>query len=248
MSKSRGNVVVPDDYIERWGADAFRTYLMFLGPYQEGGDFRDQGLMGPYGFLSRLWDSTLPVDELGDAPLSGALEQKLHATIRKVTEDLGALSYNTAIAAMMEYLNAVREGGRGANRSEIEPLVVLVAPFAPHLAEELWHQLGHEDSLFRRASERDAQPALAFDVAVDESGARGVWPAWNADKATADTVELVVQVNGKLRARMPMPRGVPEGDARAAALADENVRRFLEGKEIRKVIFVPDKLVNIVAG
>ena len=130
----------------------------------------------------------------------------------------------------------------------MEKFVLLLAPYAPHLAEELWQQLGHEDSLFRRASERDAQPALAFDVAVDESGARGVWPAWNADKATADTVELVVQVNGKLRARMPMPRGLPESAARDAALSDDNVRRFLEGKEVRKVIFVPDKLVNIVAG
>ncbi|MGD8278510.1 MAG: leucine--tRNA ligase, partial [Gemmatimonadota bacterium] len=108
MSKSRGNVVIPDRYIEEWGADTFRTYLMFLGPYQEGGDFRDSGLQGPFGFLSRLWDTVVPVDELGTDPASGAIEQKLHATIRKVTEDIGGLRYNTAIAAMMQYLNAVR--------------------------------------------------------------------------------------------------------------------------------------------
>src|SRR5690606_4442302 len=106
MSKSRGNVVIPDEYIARYGADAFRTYLMFLGPYQEGGDFRDQGLQGPYGFLKRLWDTIVPVEALGAAPVEGALEQKLHATIKKVTEDIEALHYNTAIAAMMEYLNA----------------------------------------------------------------------------------------------------------------------------------------------
>src|SRR5688500_593236 len=146
ISKSRGNVVVPDDYIERWGADTFRTYLMFLGPYQEGGDFRDEGLMGPYGFLNRLWNTVLPVDALGDAPLAGAIVQKRHATIRKVSEAIGSLSYNTAIAALMEYLNAVREGGRRANRAEVEPLVVLVAPFAPHIAEELWQSLGHTES------------------------------------------------------------------------------------------------------
>jgi leucyl-tRNA synthetase len=231
MSKSRGNVVVPDDYIEEWGADAFRTYLMFLGPYQEGGDFRDQGMSGPYGFINRLWD-TIVRDPLGHEPVSGDLERKLHATIRKVTDDIAALSYNTAIAAMMEYLNAVREGGRQASRAEVEPLVVLVAPFAPHVAEELWQRLGHERPLFQRQT-ADGNPVR--------------WPEYDPDRATADTVEFVVQVNGKLRARMPMPRGITEDDARQAALADENVRRQLHGKEIRKVVFVPDRLLNLVA-
>jgi leucyl-tRNA synthetase len=226
MSKSRGNVVIPDEYLEQWGADAFRTYLMFLGPYQEGGDFRDQGLQGPYGFLSRVWDSVVPVEELGDAPPSGAIEQKLHATIRKVTEDIGALRYNTAIAAMMEYLNAVREGGRSANRAEVEPLVPLLAPFAPHLAEELWELFGHETSLFETAP----------------------WPAYDPAKAVADTVEFVVQVNGKLRARLPLPRGVSQDEAVAAARSDENVRRFVDGAALRKVVFVPDRLINLVVG
>jgi leucyl-tRNA synthetase len=226
MSKSRGNVVIPDRYIEEWGADTFRTYLMFLGPYQEGGDFRDQGLQGPFGFLSRLWDTVVPVDKLAaDAP-SGAIEQKLHATIAKVTDDIAALRYNTAIAAMMEYLNAVREGNRRPNRAEVEPLVPLVAPFAPHIAEELWELLGHDDSIFDG----------------------GTWPAHDPAKAIADTVEFVVQVNGKLRARMAMARGITEKDATDAALADDNVRRFVDGNRVRKIIFVPDRLLNIVVG
>jgi len=124
---------------------------------------------------------------------------------------------------------------------------VLVSPFAPHVAEELWQQLGHADSLFRRASARAAVPRVGYEVAIDDGGVRGLWPAYDPDKATADVVEFVVQVNGKLRARLEMPRGIVEAEARDAALADENVRRFIEGKEIRKVIFVPDKLVNIVA-
>jgi leucyl-tRNA synthetase len=232
MSKSRGNVVVPDDYIEEWGADTFRTYLMFLGPYQEGGDFRDQGLSGPYGFCSRLWD-TVVRDELADHPPTGDLERKLHATIRKVTDDLAGLSYNTAIAAMMEYLNAVREGGRQASRDEVRPLVVLTAPFAPHLAEELWHRLGTERPLFARQTAQ-GNPVL--------------WPTYDPGKTTTDTVEFVVQVNGKLRARKPLPRGLDETAVREAALADENVRRQLEGKQIRKAIFVPDRLLNLVVG
>ncbi len=114
MSKSRGNVVVPDEYIEEYGADTFRTYLMFIGPYQEGGDFREAGITGPYHFLNRLWDTALSAD---DRPLDAGVEQKLHATIKKVTEALEALSYNTAIAAMMEYLNVLRAGGRTPERA-----------------------------------------------------------------------------------------------------------------------------------
>src|SRR5690606_10768986 len=227
MPKSRGNVVIPDEYIEQYGADTFRTYLMFLGPYQEGGDFRDQGLQGPYGFLSRVWDTIVPVEELGNEPISGELERKLHATIKKVTEDIAALRYNTAIAAMMEYLNAVREGGRRANRAEVEPLVVLLAPFAPHLAEELWERLGHPQSIFERAE------SVGFERVEG-----GNWPVYDPAKATTDTVEFVVQVNGKVRARIPVRRGITEDEARAAALADENVQRFVNGAPVKKVIFV----------
>ena len=230
MSKSRGNVVVPDEFIERFGADTFRTYLMFLGPYQEGGDFREAGITGPYHFLNRLWDTALSAEE---RPLDAAVEQKLHATIQKVTEALEALSYNTAIAAMMEYLNAVREGGRQASRSEVEPLVTLVAPFAPHLASELHERLGHEEPLFVKQA-ADGNPVR--------------WPEFDPEKATADTVEFVVQVNGKLRARMPMPRGIDRDAAQAAALADENVRKQVDGLQVRKVIFVPDRLINLVVG
>jgi leucyl-tRNA synthetase len=223
MSKSRGNVVVPDDYIANWGADTFRTFLMFLGPYQEGGDFRDAGIAGPYNFLNRVWDTALAAE---DHPLDPTVEQKLHATIKKVTDDLEVLSYNTAIAAMMEYLNAVRAGGRTAEKGAVEPLVRLLAPFAPHVAEELWERMGHTESIFDTAE----------------------WPTYDPSKTEADTVEFVVQVNGKVRARMPMPRGITEADARAAAEADENVRRFMEGKGVRKTIFVPDRLVNLVVG
>jgi leucyl-tRNA synthetase len=226
MSKSRGNVVIPDQYIERWGADTFRTYLMFLGPYQQGGDFRDQGLQGPYSLLKRLWDSIVPVEELGTGEISAELERKLHQTIRKVTEDIGALRYNTAIAALMEYMNAVREGGRAVNRVEIEPIVPLVAPFAPHIAEELWEQLGHPESIFTGSS----------------------WPTYDEDKAREEMVELAVQVNGKLRARLQLPAGTGEEAAREAAYADENVCRFIGESTVRKVIFVPNRLLNLVVG
>jgi leucyl-tRNA synthetase len=223
MSKSRGNVVVPDELIGTWGADTVRMYLMFLGPYQEGGDFREEGLTGPAGFLNRLWDSA---HGAVDRPLDAGVEQKLHATVKKVTDDLEALSYNTAIAAMMEYLNVVRAGGRTPERGAVEPLVRLVAPFAPHAAEELWERLGGDGSVF--------------------DGAR--WPAYDPERALADTVEFVVQVNGRVRARLAMARGIAEDEARAAALSDLTVQRWIEGKPVRKTIFVPDRLLNLVVG
>jgi leucyl-tRNA synthetase len=232
MSKSRGNVVVPDELIEEWGADTVRTYLMFLGPYEEGGDFRDAGITGPYGFLTRLWDTVISSEE---RPIDAAVEQKLHATIKKVTEDVEALSYNTAVAAMMEYLNTVRAGGRTPEHAAVGPLVPRIAPFAPHLAEELWERLGHRESVFRAAGE-----------ATFSTVERGNWPTYDPSKAVADTVVFVVQVNGKVRARLSMPRGIAEDAAREAALADENVQRFMDGKPVRKTIFVPDRLINLV--
>jgi len=161
MSKTHGNVVVPDQIIAQWGADAFRTYLMFLGPYEEGGDFQDRGISGVKRFLDRLWSSALEAQRTGAADVK--VMRKLHKTIRKVTEDIPRLNYNTAIAAMMEYMNALRAAERTPHIDETTPLVQLVAPFAPHIAEELWERFGHKRSVF------DAGwPAFDAELAADE--------------------------------------------------------------------------------
>ena len=222
MSKSKGNVINPDVYMEEWGADAFRMYLMFLGPYEEGGDFRDQGISGVRRFLDRLWAT------VRDASTEGAPDidvmRKQHRTIKKVGEDSGSLAYNTAIAAMMEYLNVVRRGDRTAHRDEVLPLVQMVAAYAPHLAEECWAALGHSRSVF-------------------DAG----WPTLDPTMLVDDEVELVVQVNGKVRGKLRVAVDVTQDAALAAAMADEGVARFLIG-EIRKVIFVPKRLLNVVVG
>jgi len=220
MSKSRGNVVNPDEYIEKWGADTFRTYLMFLGPYEEGGDFRDQSIAGVRRFLDRVWSSAERATSEG-AP-DPAVMRKLHQTIGKVGEDLPKLSYNTAIAAMMEYMNVVRRGERTPHRDEVEPLVQLIAPFAPHIAEELWERLGHEVSVF-------------------DSG----WPAFDPELAKDDLVTLAVQVGGKTRGTIQLAPGVAQDDALAAAMADPAIAKFVAGPP-KKVIFVPGRLLNIV--
>ena len=220
MSKSRGNVVVPDEYIRQWGADAFRTYLMFLGPFEEGGDFRDRGISGVKRFLDRLWSTVLERREEG-TPDPKVL-RKLHQTIKKVGDDIARLSYNTAIPAMMAYVNVLRAGERRAHRAEVEPLVQLVSPFAPHIAEELWERLGHDRGVF-------------------ESG----WPSYDEALAAEETIELVVQVNGKVRGRLHVPPDITNEDALRAALADEGIRKFVSG-EPKKVVFVPGRLLNIV--
>ena len=228
MSKSKGNVIVPDPIIEEYGADTFRLYLMFLGPFAEGGDYRDEGIQGPFGFLHRLYGavvSAIAADTEGRSP-DPEVERKLHQTIRQLSEQLPKLQYNTAVAALMEYLNTVRAGGRQAARSEVEALVVMVAPFAPHIAEELWERLGHEGSIFEGAN----------------------WPSFDAEKARDDTIKIAVQVNGKLRATVDVAAGSGQEEVEALARAQENVTRHLEGSSLRRVIFVKDRLLNFVVG
>ncbi len=222
MSKSKGNVINPDVYMEQWGADAFRMYLMFLGPYEEGGDFRDQGISGVRRFLDRLWATVRDVSDNG--VVDTEVMRKLHRTIKKVGDDSGTLAYNTAIAAMMEYLNVVRRGDRVAQRAEVLPLVQMVAPYAPHLAEECWAALGHTASVF-------------------DSG----WPAHDAALLVDDEVEIVVQVNGKVRGKLRLPAEVTKDAAVSAAMSDAAVAKFVTGT-IKTVIFVPKRLLNIVLG
>jgi len=224
MSKSKGNVIVPDPIIEEYGADTFRLYLMFIGPFEEGGDYRDQGIQGPFNFVKRIWESVIPLERLGEGAPDPSVERKLHQTIQKVTEQLADLQYNTSIAAMMEYLNVLRAGGRTPVRAEVEPLIVLVAPFCPHVAEELWSRLGHSESIFVGSN----------------------WPGYDPEKTLEDTVTLAVQVNGKVRGTIRLPAGAPEAEALAAARADSNVSKHLGDTEPRRVIYVPDRLLNFV--
>jgi leucyl-tRNA synthetase len=226
MSKSRGNIVIPDEYIARWGADTFRTYLMFLGPFQEGGDFRDEGISGPRRFLDKVW--ALMLEAARNARFGEEIprhvEVKWHETLKKAHEGLESLRYNTAIAAMMELVNALRDSGC-TDRRIVEDLVVILAPFAPHFAEECWERLGHGASVFEEE-----------------------WPEWDEALTVEESVEVAVQVSGKTRSKIVVRRGSGEELVTAAALADPTTRRFLGDKPVRKTIYVPDRLVNLVVG
>jgi leucyl-tRNA synthetase len=222
MSKSRGNVVIPDDYIAQWGADTFRMYLMFLGPLQEGGDFRDAGINGPRRFLDRVWLM------VGDTTAGGEIPKDLvtrwHATKKKAAEDIEGLRYNTAIAALMEFVNAIKESGC-RDRALVQDLVVMLAPFAPHFAEECWERMGHTTTVF-------------------DAG----WPKWDESLVVSDEIELPVQVNGKTRSKVVVARGADEATVLAAALRDATTKRFVGEKPPKKVIYVSNRLLNIVLG
>jgi len=227
MAKSVGNVVNPDEMIDRFGADAVRMYEMFMGPLEAIKPWNTRGVEGITRFLDRVW--RLVMDE--DGALSRALSAEspaakqarvLHQTIRKVTEDLEGLRFNTAIAQLMVFVNELTPLERRP-RALIEPFVLVLSPFAPHLAEELWRRLGHRESL-----------------------AYAPWPAWDPTLVVEETVTVAVQVNGKLRATVELPRDVAEAEAQQAALGDERIRRYVDGGRIRKVIFVPNKLLNLV--
>ena len=230
MSKSRGNVVNPDDVVDAYGADSLRLYEMFMGPLEQVKPWSTRSVEGVHRFLARVW--RLLVDEdtgaLAEAVTGGAPSREqlraLHATIRKVTEDIEGLRFNTAIAAMMEFVNAAYKWD-GVPRAVAEPFVLVLAPFAPHLAEELWRLLGHEDSL-----------------------AYADWPAYDEALLVEDEKEIAVQVNGKVRGTITVPADASREAVLAAAKAQENVARYLEGATVRKEVLVPGRLVNFVVG
>ena len=221
ISKSRGNLIAPDELMEQYGADTTRLYLMFLGPYDQMADYQTHGIQGPHGFLNRIWQS---VQEATSGEPSGDVERALHRTIKRVSEQVPALQFNTAIAAMMEYLNAVRAGGRTAKIGELTPLVVMLAPFAPHVAEELYERLGHDGGLFESAR----------------------WPSYDEAKTAAERVEMAIQVNGKVRGRLIVDAKADEATVIAAAKQNENVARHLERAQLQRVVVVPGRLVNLV--
>ncbi len=230
MSKSRGNVVAPDEVIAAYGADAFRLYEMFMGPLEQVKPWNTRGVEGTHRFLNRVWRLVAAEDGGGlnetvqDSPPSTEQLRSLHRTIAKVTEDIENLHFNTAIAALMEFTNAATKWPV-LPRDVVEPIVVILAPLAPHIAEELWERLGHEDSL-----------------------AYAAWPEFNAELLKTETIVIPVQVNGKIRGRIEIPADATEDLVLELAREDGNVSRYLQGKRVTRAIYVPERIVNFVIG
>ena len=220
MSKSRGNVVNPDDVVNEVGADTFRTYEMFLGAFDQSTPWSQQGLKGCYKFIEKVWNlQNIVTDDEGYSP---ELEKAMHKTIKKVGDDFERMKFNTAIATMMSFLNDVSKKG-SITKGEFKTFITLLNPVAPHVTEELWQILGGEGLL-----------SLA------------PWPAYDEDKTVDDEIEIVVQINGKIRDKMNVPADIDRAGLEAVAMESERIRELTEGKTIVKVIAVPGKLVNIV--
>jgi leucyl-tRNA synthetase len=238
MSKSRGNVVNPDEIVQTYGADTLRGYLMFIGPWDEGGPWNPRGIEGISRFLARVWALvTEPADARpaargGTAAALSArdLEYWMHRTIRRVTDDMEGFRFNTALAALMEFTGVLQSvkglplGREPLWHQAVKTLVLLLAPLCPHIAEELW-------------VEHLGQPYSVHDQP---------WPAYDPAKATAERIALVLQVNGRVRDRVEVEAGISEEQARQVALSSPRVRRHLDGKTVTRVIVVPGRLVNVV--
>jgi leucyl-tRNA synthetase len=229
MSKSRGNVVNPQAIVDRYGADALRDFLMFIGPWDQGGPWDGRGIEGVSRFLRRALSLTGDGDPSGAEADPSELARRTNRTVKKVTEDLEAFRFNTAIAALMEntnYLLAIKgEVGEEEWADALRAFTLVLAPFAPHHAEEMWGALGEPYSVHEQA-----------------------WPAWDEALIRAEEITLVVQVNGKLRDRIEVPADITEEAAKELALSSTRVKPHVEGRELRKSVYVPGRLVNLVVG
>ncbi len=229
MSKSRGNVVSPDGYIRTWGSDVFRMYMLFLGPWEEGGDFTDSGIAGVARFAGRVWDWVLGARPTpnGQASANMEAERRRHRTIERVETAIGEQRFHVAIAALMEQLNWLRENSAAIEEHELTrakaTFVLALAPFAPHLCEELWARLGRPFSVHR-------QP----------------WPGFDPALAAEQEIEIPVQVAGKLRERLQVRAGMDRAALEQLALASERVQAAMQGRQLSRIVVVPDRVVNIV--
>ncbi len=229
MSKSRGNVINPDVVVDKYGADAFRLYEMFMGPLEQVKPWSTRGVEGTYRFLNRVWRLLIDGDDGGlkaavrDAEPSKDHLRVLHETIKRVTADIEGMRFNTAIAAMMEFVNAANKWDV-LPRAVVEPFVLVLSPFAPHLAEALWQRLGHTET-------------LAYEP----------WPEAVEDHLVKESVKIAVQVNGKVRGTIEIPADADQAQVLETAKQDGNVARFLDGKTLRREIYVPGRIVNFVA-
>ena len=221
MSKSLKNVINPDDFIRDYGADSVRMYEMFMGPLTESKPWATAGFIGVYRFLDRIWRIATEKTITEESP-SKEVEKLMHKTIKKVTEDTATLNFNTAISQMMVFVNELNKGDT-VSKECLEKLTLLLSPYTPHLAEELWSMLGHEPSVSKES-----------------------WPLFDEEKTKDDEIEVVVQINGKVRSKLRVPRETGKDEMLSLAKGDETVKKWTDGKTIVKEIVVPGKLVNIV--
>lgn len=253
MSKSKGNIVNPDQSIDMYGCDSFRLYLMFMGPFSDGGDFQDSAMEGMHRWVGRVWRmamrSIAQSDQLNQSDQSdqSEIQRALHKLVKKVTDDIENRRYNTAIAAMMEFTNLVQDNGGTLDSASLKTFILLLAPFAPYMAEELWSRTYYEPRTKNQEQQSSVLSSKSF-VHGFNSVHRQPWPSYDPKYLEEETVTVILQVNGKLRGTITVDTATSLDQKKLETLAKEkkNLTRHLEGKRIKNVIFVPGKLVNFV--
>jgi len=231
MSKSRGNVIAPDKYVTELGADAIRAYLMFIGPWELGGGWNDRGIIGISRWLNRVWSLAEGryVSQTVEPETEKELRHITHKTIKKATEDLEDFRFNTMLASLMEFTNylsnlqAKRNVSVSLWREVISHFLLLLAPTAPHLAEELWAKTEHPYSIHNQS-----------------------WPEFDAKLAKEEQITLAIQINGKLRDKLLVPVSISEAEVKEAVLTRQRVKAYIDGKKIFNIIYVPQRVMNIV--
>jgi leucyl-tRNA synthetase len=221
MSKSFGNIINPDNIVKSYGADTLRVYEMFMGPFDQAIGWNNKGVKGVSRFLNRVWK--LAIDCKGNKKSSQKAIREIHKLTKKITEDTNLTKFNTAIAFFMEFINFSYENKKDIGKDIIERMLILLAPFAPHLTEELWQYLGKKDSIHNQS-----------------------WPKYDSKLIKEETITFIVQINGKVRDRIKTKADISEKEARKLAISSEKVQKWISGKEIKKVIFISGKLINIV--
>ena len=226
MSKSKGNVVIPDDYIKAYGADTFRMYVLFIAAFEDGGAWNDKGIIGVYKFLKRIWFLMRDSSKISKQT-SKDLAQKINYTIKKVGEDIGNFKFNTAIAAMMELVNMWTESDNVLSQNDTESFLKILAPFAPHITEELYQKLKTQNSKLK---------SIFYEN----------WPKYDEKLIKKETFEMVIQINGKVRDKVEVSAEISQKEAEKIVLEREKIKNILNNSKPKVIIFVKGKLINIV--
>jgi len=217
MSKSRGNIIDPDDIIKNYGADTIRLFILFAAPPDTELEWEDRGIEGAFKFLNRVWRIQENLKEKADP----SLVRLMHKTVKKVTDDINDFKFNTAIASFMEFVNAIYQSG--ADKEVFSNLIIMLSPIAPHFCEELWHSLGNKESVIKAG-----------------------WVKYDPAMLVEDVVTIVVQINGKVRSKIEVPAGIDEARLKEVVFSDEKTKQWLGGKSVKNFVVVPNRLVNIV--
>jgi len=221
MSKSRGNVINPDDIVKEYGADTLRVYEMFMGPFDQAIAWNSKSVNGVFRFLNKVWSLTLECEN--NKKSSKEAIKLVHRLNKKVSEDLENMKFNTAVSSFMEFVNFCQQKKEEVGGDVIERMLILLAPFAPHITEELWKELGNKKSIHLEN-----------------------WPKYDEKLIQEEKIVLLIQINGKMRDQTEVSPDISEEEAKILALSREKIKKWIEGKEIKKIIFVPKRLINIV--